>query len=148
MGGDFNLRYRKDEIKKTTYNISPAIGHFVADKFAIGARADFNNYAFRLTNAIGPFFRYYFLTKDQKVNLFGDAAYIYSWAGTFKSNGYNIKAGPAIFISPSVALEFTVGYFHSREVNSNYKTSEMRTAIGFQIHLGSAKQVTRNNSGR
>jgi hypothetical protein len=153
LGGGLNLSYRKDALQKTTYNLSPNIGYFVSDKCALGARLAFSNDApgnfvgaNNHSSSLGPFFRYYFLPKDQKVNLLGDAAYIYSWAGNLKSNGFDIKAGPAFFVSPSVALEFTVGYFHSKYVKSTSKTSEIRTGVGFQVHLGRAKKAARHNS--
>jgi hypothetical protein len=154
MGGELNLSYRKDALQKTTYNISPTIGHFIRNKFAVGARANFTNNSSgyyvnpnRNLNSIGPFLRYYFLSKDQKVNLFGDAAYLYSWAGASKLNSYEIKTGPAFFVSPSVALEFTVGYLHSKYVKFDYKVSEVRTGVGFRVHLGRAKQATSHNIG-
>jgi hypothetical protein len=154
LGGELNFIYRKDALQKTIYTISPSVGYFVKDKLALGARAAFTNevhdylyYGKYHSNSIGPFFRYYFLPKTQKINVFADAAYIYWWSGNIKTNGYNIKTGPAFFISPSVALEFTVGYLHTKYTKSTATTNEIRTGVGFQVHLGRAKQTTNGKNG-
>jgi hypothetical protein len=150
LGGDLGFQYNTGDVStKTTFNISPTIGYFFHDKFAAGLQTNFSKIADGLhSNSLGPFLRYYFLPVNQKVNVFGDAAYLYSWTESSNANGYHIKAGPAFFVSPSVALEFTVGYFHAKVAKSSYKTDQIRTGIGFKVHLGKGRQATTNrNSG-
>jgi len=154
IGGEINFLIRKDDMTRyTAYNLTPTIGYFILDKFAVGMRTDFSKNSLALavlsssnlsSNSIGPFARYYILSTSQRVNIFADAAYLYTWVkydpnliSTLRSNGFNIKAGPVFFINPSIALEFTIGYFHAKEIGHPYEISDIRTGLGLKIHLGS-----------
>ena len=76
--------------KASTFNahgiqirLSPDIGYFIADKFAIGLMPSFayDKIKYSSSNAIshqlsiGPFLRYYFLKPEKIVNFFGESAY-------------------------------------------------------------------------
>jgi hypothetical protein len=136
--------------KHSSITFSPNAGFFLVDKFAAGLRFGYNRNKFTdvfIYNnySIAPFARYYFLAKEQKVNVFADASYLFNSSHqknldeTTKSNGYSLKAGPAIFLNPNVALEFTLGYNRIKQNSTDYKTSTFQTGVGFQIHLGRGK---------
>lgn len=125
--------------------ISPNIGYFVRDKFAVGTSANFgfSNPSGDNNNSHGygvsPFVRYYFLKPEKMVNLFAQASYGFSEGksdsgGSNKSSGYSFKMGPAIFFNNSTALEFTLDYNGSK-YSDNSKSNYFTVGIGFQIHL-------------
>lgn len=135
--------------------LSPAVGYFFTDKFAGGLRPGFAYDTYRWgsdkyrisTITLAPFLRYYFLPIQQKVNLFADAAFGYSWSkfknfdppATFKYHYYNIAlmAGPAIFLNEHTALEITVGYnYLSRGPIDSTITHKFQVGVGLQVHLG------------
>jgi hypothetical protein len=141
--GDFKNKF-------SAITLSPNAGYFLIDKFAAGLRFGYNKHKISNTIiynnfSIAPFARYYFLPKEQKVNVFADASYIFNrsrldnFDETTKSSGYSLKAGPAIFLNENVALEFTLGYSRIKENSTDYKTSTFQTGVGFQIHLGGRK---------
>ena len=130
-------------------NVSPNIGYFLANRFAVGSLLnlgssmpkDFEN---SFSYGIGPFARYYFLEEDKRVNILLQANYIYgasqSQSGNNKSNSnaYGFKAGPAIFFNSSVALEVTLEYNSGKLIPDSSASSSynnFQIALGFQIHL-------------
>lgn len=56
-----------------------------------------------------------------------------------KNKGYSISAGPVIFLSDQIALEFTVGYKHTLSDNLGQAISAtINSGFGLQIHFGGA----------
>jgi hypothetical protein len=138
--------------------ISPDIGYFVANRFAIGLRPTFSSYKGENTSTIisnqrqffaGPFIRYYFLNPEKQFNILTDVCY---QLGINKEglprrmdhgsiNNFWLMAGPEIFFNSSVGMEVLIGY--------NYKKSTVKypeapnldirkgfqTSIGFKLHL-------------
>lgn len=49
---------------------------------------------------------------------------------------WGIKAGPAFFLNPSIALEATVGYGSFKYSDADDATNTFGVNVGFQIHLG------------
>ena len=172
-GGNASFSSGKNEIwsenwiastnKSTTLQLSPNVGYFIADKLAVGARVNLKTvenkvrdleggYDFSSTEvSLSPFFRYYFLPRAEKLNLFADAGYSYgnrkytyssaysnSEPSTRKAttNGYYISAGPAIFLTPNTALELTLGYNYSKQKDFDNSDRNFMVGVGFQIHLG------------
>jgi hypothetical protein len=97
---------------------------------------------------ISPFLRFYFLPAHKKVNAFIDVSYIHNKKKFNFSNpahyetakGYSISAGPSIFLTEQIALEFTVGYKHTLSDNfDNTKSTVINSGLGLQIHLGKNK---------
>src|SRR5207253_2640955 len=93
IGGDAAFSYYKYYSTKTSsFTLSPASGYFFLDGLAGGLRLGYDSEL--RSNPIGkarlsflsvaPFIRYYFLSTEQKINLFADAGYGYSW-GKYKS---------------------------------------------------------------
>ena len=150
VGGNASLEFSKygsdDESKTTAVSISPNAGYFFINNFAGGARVTFQSVKQKSDEdastsfLFAPFVRYYFMPAAQKVNLFADASYGF---GSFKSgesesfNQFAIAAGPAVFLSPNTALEFTLQY---RSAGGDaYGDDRMNTFgvnVGFQVHLG------------
>jgi hypothetical protein len=154
-----NFESSNNESKTSIIRLSPKAGYFIIDKFAAGLRFGYdrtkvsNAFTYN-TYSVAPFARYYFLPKEQKVNLFADASYSLNsskqelgGSERMNSNGYLIQAGPAIFLNQSVALEFTLGYSRIKQNSNDYKTSAFQTGIGFQIHFGRGKVKEIENNG-
>jgi hypothetical protein len=127
--------------------ISPNIGFFILDKFAVGGLLTFNfNNPSGSNNSsqgygIAPFTRYYFLQTDKPINFFAQASFEYSEGRTNNtasiknfSRGYAFKAGPAIYFNSSVALEVTLNYSSSKN-SDNIKGTLFGAGVGLQIHL-------------
>lgn len=162
LGGSINFESTKEDYSaiptNTTNNffISPAIGYFIVDKVAGGLRLDLGFYNTKsdnvethyITTTISPFLRFYFLPAPKKINAFIDVSYIHNktkWryspdpAHYDKAKGYSISAGPAIFLTEEVALEFTLGYKHTLSDNDNTKSTVINSGLGLQIHFGKNK---------
>ena len=167
LGGGINFESTKEEgsiyptNKSNNFFISPAIGYFIVDKIAGGLRIDFGSYDSKsdnvethlTTTTISPFLRYYLLPVPKKVNAFVDVSYLhnktkwssYSNPGYYeKAKGYHITAGPSIFLTDQIALEFTLGYKHSKSDNvSKTKSNIINSGFGLQIHFGKNKNKPR-----
>lgn len=158
VGGDASFNYEKQgDYKTTNIGFMPNVGYFFINNFAGGLRINVssskNEFLTQESTSsgfnIGPFVRYYFLPSSQKVNLFADAGFgfgqIKSSSGSFDSKStftqFGIKAGPAIFLTPSSALEIALGYNSNKYENVSDRENGFGIHIGFQIHLGgSAKK--------
>jgi hypothetical protein len=127
-------------------NISPNLGYFVIDNFALGTAVGFNysNPSGANNNShsygISPFVRYYFRKSEKIINPFLQTSYGFSKGksengGSNKSSGYTIKGGSAFFLNSSVALELTIEYNSSINNPFNRQYDYFTTGIGLQIHL-------------
>lgn len=134
-----------DANKWTHFNLSPNAGYFFIDKLAGGLRVNFTSTKNKAADKastnlwIGPFARYYFLPAADKVNILADAGYAFGSAGAgdkSSQNGYSISAGPAIFLSPNTALEFTLNYQSFKYEGESDRENNFGVNIGFQVHLG------------
>jgi hypothetical protein len=146
-GGNVSFESMKQgDWKVTTFDFSPNVGFFVANKFAVGLRPtimfeDDNQFedAGTLIGA-GPFLRYYFLPSAQKLNIFADADAIFGTTGRSEKNGFNqfdISAGPALFLTPHTALEFALQYKSAGgDAYGDDRRNSFGVKIGFQVHLG------------
>ncbi len=125
--------------------ISPNLGYFIVDNFALGTTVGFNfsNPSGANNNShsysISPFVRYYFRESAKIINPFLQTSYGFSKGksesgGSNKSSGYTLKGGTAIFFNSSVALELSLNY-DSSKFNSDVKSNNFTVGIGFQIHL-------------
>ena len=144
---DFSKIVDNDDSKLTSLSLAPNAGYFFINNLAGGARVNFNlakeeNEDAATSFVFAPFVRYYFLPTAQKVNVFADASYGF---GSVKfgdesesMNQFAIAAGPAVFLSPNTALEFTLQY---SSAGGDYYGGDDRMNsfgfnVGFQIHLG------------
>lgn len=131
------------EGKSSGVNLSPTFGYFVADKLVLGISPGFSYSKTdggndQTSYGAGPFIRYYLLSTEKRLNILTHASYYYGTGNTdTTANSFNFKAGPAIFLNSSVALEFTLNY----DINQIKFTSDKSTfrsfsvGVGFQIHL-------------
>lgn len=153
VGGNVGFNSEKwgdaDENKVTTLTFSPNAGYFFIDKLAGGLRVSFTSEKAKSddkaysTLLIAPFARYYFLPAAQKVNIFADASYGFGSAGSEEKSsvsGFTIAAGPAVFLTPNTALEFTLGYQSLKIEDVDDRRNSFGVNVGFQIHLGAGKK--------
>lgn len=158
VGG--NASFNSDKIHSTnvtTTNIqlSPGIGYFIWDKFSAGLKLDIafqkegypssSNTGYIHTNHLiaGPFVRYYFLNEEKLLNLFVEGNYAY---GKYKTSGYysvsdgrtskySFLAGPVVYFTNNVGLEFTVGYYNNQDITAHTANNGFQMGIGLQVHL-------------
>jgi hypothetical protein len=145
------------DYKLTNISIAPDLGYFFIDQLAGGLRLEFgymkskNKAVTPATTGsetqftVAPFLRYYFMPSGQPLNIFADASYGFGSdkvkGGKSESlNYYQIKAGPAFFLTPNTALEFAA-YYRSRggdyfENGAGDRINTIGLSIGFQVHLG------------
>lgn len=137
------------ESKGTGLRLNPNIGYFFADKFAFGLDTSINysnpqgNNNSNWSLGLGPFVRYYFLENDKRINLFGEANYIFSTSlseqnNDLKSSAIGFSLGSVLFFNSSVGLELSLNYTDStvkRKGSANSNSKDIFVGLGFQIHL-------------
>ena len=157
IGGD--IHYSKTKLvsdlggyTETDINAIGNVGYFFIDKLAAGIRPNlffsktkYNNSSGSTRSEIGPFFRCYFLPKDQTVNLFLDGSYSYGWSrvknnnittNKVSSNNFSIMGGPTFFLNSSVAIELSVGYSTTKFNDGVHsKRSIITSGVGLQFYL-------------
>lgn len=141
---------RIDEDGYTDFDFSPNAGYFFANKFAGGLRLTFESVKVKDAGdavsdlLFAPFLRYYFLPVDKKVNIFGDVSYGFgsiSAEDKASKNEFAIQAGPSVFVTPNVGLEFTLYYKSAGgDAFGDERMNRFGLNVGFQVHLGNAKK--------
>lgn len=153
LGGSASFSSSKTgDYKETNFFIAPGAGYFFADNFAAGASISFisataddgiDEYD---ANAFGfaPFLRYYFVKLGNNSKLFANGMFGFV---SGKSDGestnatmWQISAGPAIFLNPSIALEFALAYGSNKFKDADDATNTFGINVGFQIHLNCKKK--------
>ena len=150
VGGDGNYTNTK-VVNSITENVSvgnsirvsPNIGYFVYDKFALGINGLFHYNKANGSDSstgfgVGPFARYYILKTEKRVNIFTEANYNFyntqtKGVNSFTGSSYRFKAGPVIYFNSSVALEMSLNYLS--EKTENFTAKYFTVGLGFQIHL-------------
>jgi len=153
LGGNATFTSTKfSDIGGSTTNIelSPNVGYFFINQLAGGINLSLTSskeedYDAETLWALSPFLRYYFLPPARKVNVFLEGSYgfgAFSVSGESASiNQYSFMAGPAIFLTPAVALEFGIGYtsvggeLYDLMIGDGTRSNTFGLNIGFQIHL-------------
>jgi len=134
------------QFKQTNFEIRPLLGYFLKDKFAIGLDPSLTFGSNNIANTstvitVGPFFRYYFLDTDNRVNLFAETGYDYgSIIGKGQGKGQHLNTvsfsgGPVIYFNTSVGLEFIITYATTKVAGFSGNNNKVQFGIGFQIHL-------------
>jgi hypothetical protein len=135
------------DTKVTSFTFSPDAGYFFINNLAGGLRVNINSAKEHDEDAMtslvfSPFVRYYFLPAAQRVNILADASYGF---GSVKAGGnsesfnqFAFAAGPAVFLSPNTALEFTLQYSSAGgdAYGGNDRQNNFGVNVGFQVHLG------------
>lgn len=140
------------QFKQTNIQITPLVGYFLMDQFAVGLNPSFTYGSNNVANTstvinIGPFVRYYFLKPENIFNLFTQGSYAYgSITGKgqsigFKLNTFAISGGPVLYFNSTVGLEFIIAYSTTKAVGAPGTNNEIRFGIGFQIHLEKDKDL-------
>lgn len=154
--GSFSSEFEKTSIFNAhglQINISPDIGYFPIDKFAVGAMPSFAYSKIRYSAgasrshqlSIGPFLRYYFLKPEKIINIFGESAYQYTvvsnnTVGTSEySNTFIFSTGIVAYFNSSVGIELTTNYKIYNDPKASTSANTFILAIGFQIHLEKEK---------
>ena len=129
-----------------SFSFMPNAGYFILDKFATGLKLNYS-----VTNSersesstmygVSPFVRYYFLPVSQKVNVFAETAYGWNRVdignGNSVSHNWSFSAGPAIFVTQHVALQFALNFTtYSAKYYNGVHPGVLGLNVGFQIHLG------------
>jgi opacity protein-like surface antigen len=127
--------------EQSILTISPNIGYFFANKFVVGLNAGLTTSENSSVFSLGPNLRRYFLTSE-KGSLFALAGLNYFNVNindnSESDTGFNIGAGYAVFLNPSVALELGANYSKlgfSQSSVSGSNVGVFSINVGFQIHF-------------
>ncbi|MFZ5978712.1 MAG: hypothetical protein ACOYU6_13775 [Bacteroidota bacterium] len=140
--------------KYTNISLTPYIGIFILDKFAVGVLPTFSSVKGKVTSTggmstnvqryrIGPFARYYILNAANPFNIVTAISYQYGVFGGIATGNlttFSALAGPVIYFNSVVGLEMLLGYNYSKEMQTdvggiNAITKGFQISVGFQIHL-------------
>jgi hypothetical protein len=157
IGGNVNFSRTKltsdlGGYAETDVNAMGDIGYFFIDKLTAGIRPNLFFSKTKSTNSsgstrseIGPFLRYYFLSKEQRVNLFFDGSCTHGWTSVknngittnkVSSNSFSIMGGPVVFLNSSVAVELSMGYSTTKFNDGVYsKRNIITSGLGLQFYL-------------
>jgi hypothetical protein len=126
--------------------INPNRGSFVADNFAIGINhlyvakldGDYSDY-----NALGPFIKFY-VGNNEKGKVFaqvGGAIAVADLDFDYIQYSYGLRAGYAVFINKSIALEFSGGYEKVIDSDGFFGGN-----VGFQIHYNKNEKAKEDDN--
>ena len=131
----------------TVFQFNPKAGLFVVDNLAVILNTTYTSLSGDNFSdhdlSIGPAVRYYF-PGSEKLKFFVGAGMGFGSSSEMHNTSYQFEAGPAIFITPSVALEITLNYESANATSkqsSDYKLTQSKFGggIGFMIYLGKHK---------
>lgn len=140
----YNTHSPLGTLSETSILITPAIGYFVMEKFAVGINPSYGLSAGKFNDtrkttkhsyAIGPFVRYYLLPADHIVNLFAGGSYQYTIGepGNTIINNYSFFIGATAFFNSSAAIEITTGF--SSSLDQKLTINSFIINAGFQVYL-------------
>jgi hypothetical protein len=157
LGGNIEFTFSKQEIynnvtKSTQFEFNPNVGYFIAPNFAIGLEIGLSSISEESNGSdedvslfsAGPFARYYFnASKNVKILTgaamgFGKTKGILDYS-KHSVTAWQIEAGPAFFLRPTVALEFLVHYqavkFKGQDAFYNATNKNFGVGLGLQFYL-------------
>jgi hypothetical protein len=157
LGGSAGFNSSKyGAYKATNFGLSPDAGYFFMRNLAAGMgisistgkSKDIYDETTGWGFGMSPFVRYYFLRSSEKINLFADGSFGYTYSKTdgrlydYKGSStmFAIKAGPAIFLTPATALELTIGYSSIKVKDIADTHNNFGFSAGFQIHIPGIKK--------
>ena len=117
------------------WNVSPDLGYFIKDKWALGGRASIDGYDNGVDNTTSwtfkAFVRPYF-GESEMGKFFVDARVGFDNMGSTADTEltYGGGVGYAMFLNRSIALEFGAGYDKTGDFDGKIAAS-----VGFQIHF-------------
>ena len=115
----------------SVFSLSPNIGYFFAENFAVGGMLDFQSGNGYNAWSIAPFVKGYF-GKDTKGKPFAQLGVGFGGGsgGGSTSTALQVRGGYALFLNKSIALEIAANF----STQTGY--SVFGVGAGFQIHLG------------
>jgi hypothetical protein len=166
LGG--NIAFTHSRLKEGSYgivngtelNAAVNAGFFFFNKLAGGVRPgiQFSRYKFHEMNSapflrvartfsFGPFVRYYFLKRDNKINLFGDADLLLATyirkGDSFRDKALtsSLGAGVVLFLNEHVGIEGLLSYSQYAYVNNDYQrvSNFLQFKGGIQVYLSKTK---------
>lgn len=136
-------------------SLSPKLGYFIMDRWAVGAQVGLNVYSPEGTNdtqtswSVGPFTRYYFASNEVDSLLrngafFGEGSVGFGGDNSSTGNSTNgaelgIGAGYAYFITPNVGLEGLLKYQALLGGGNRNAAGNLYLGVGFQIYLPTSR---------
>lgn len=149
VGGNIGFSYSKSKPESTinseSFNIdlSPNIGYFFWDKLALGTRVNYfySHYKSDSGNSkfdsffISPFVKFYLLSEEKMINPFLESSYRFNLLDDTNLDEFSAKAGMAVFLNSSVAIEASLNYLNSKTTNQFVGSHTFLLGFGIQVHL-------------
>lgn len=142
---------RTEKFNVYTIDLSPNVGYFLMDKFALGLRGSYKHNFSSASNSgsfseisVDPFLRYYFLNSENSLNVFSEISYKFFIDNPYR-NGmttFGAKGGIVYFVNDIIGYELALHYLRTNFDNalSNKGTHDIVTlGIGIQVHLEKQK---------
>lgn len=114
----------------STWELSPDLGYFIKDNLAIGGRAAIGDAGFGTYYAFTAFIKPYFGQSDMGKFFIEPNVGFAGADGADTELTYGGRAGYALFLNRSIALELGVGYQKTGDFPSIFGA-----LVGFQIHF-------------
>lgn len=151
MGGTVSTGSNKFGDLKTKFtNLTPSVAIMFGSGFSGGINVEYSRVKFGEEDPvneslIGPFLRYYLIPAGKPVNVFFNVGY--GWGriaateseGQIGKRGYNLAAGPAIFLNKHSALEIALDYSSIKAKDLDDRSNTFGIKIGFQVYFGGGK---------
>ncbi|HUP13595.1 MAG TPA: outer membrane beta-barrel protein, partial [Niastella sp.] len=127
------------------FTADPELGYFFRTGLAGGLKLGYSSTKVQSANdaytnfSAEPFFRYYLLPEKNHVNLFGELGYGFGSEGQGTKESYNfweVKAGPAFFLSPHTSLGAALNYRSYGGDGYSTKYNQFGISVEYQVHLG------------
>lgn len=131
--------------------ITPDVAYFFMDKLSaglklgidcLGSKGTGTSVYSKLTNYnFGPFLRYYFLPKENDINVLVEGTYQYGLHGagpdkeTSSKNTFDIAAGPVMYFNSSVGMELLLNYSSYKFVRYSGSNRAFTISLGLQAYL-------------
>jgi hypothetical protein len=154
VGGNIaNLQLILSAPNTFSINVTPTVGWFTRDNFALGAYGNFSAVVEKgggtgYTYGGGGLTRFYSGSGTGLVNhgrFFGEASIGVSALGgnrgSYAFGLFSVGAGYSYFVTPSVGLETVVHYAGDEQFNNGYYAHTINLAFGFQIYLPRKKSI-------
>lgn len=130
LGGNLSFQAGDEAV---LFIVNPAVGVFLREKLAVGVNASLLSSEGYTQWSLGPFARYYF-GNSEKGKPFGQGAVsVYGGDDSDLYLGGGLTGGYAIFLNPSIALEFSASYFRISD------SGLFILGAGFQVHFRKGK---------
>ncbi|TAG29823.1 MAG: hypothetical protein EAZ35_09370 [Sphingobacteriia bacterium] len=129
----------------TSLKVDPNIGYFFADRFAVGLKSTISRvsgvsyYSLYTIFSAGPFLRYYFLPKENRINILAEGLYQYGFEEgdqvRIPKHLFAFSTGAVAFFNSSVGIEFLLSYTNYRLTTIAGNNGILQLGLGLQVHL-------------